>query len=178
MQKLIFLFFFFISFQLISQVEKQTYEIDSETGKIKFQAVIEEEGTQEQLFNRCIYFLNDFYKDPVRVTTIRDFTSGKIEGNYRFRIYTTEKGVKVDAGLINYDFIIEMKENRYRYTVTDMYLKSTTNRPIERWLDKDDPAYDPRMDDYLQQIVDYFDDWSNKLKEKMKPEIEKKKDEW
>lgn len=178
MQKLLLLLFIFYSFHLNGQEEKQSFEIDPETGKIKFQAVIEEVGTQEQLFNRCIYFLNDFYSDPVRVTTIRDINSGKIEGNYRFRIYTTEKNVKVDAGLINYDFIIEMKENKYRYTITDIYLKSNTNKPIERWLNKDDPGYDPRMEDYLQQIVDYVDNWSNKLKEKMKPEIEKKKDEW
>jgi hypothetical protein len=178
MQKLYFLFLFFYSFQLIAQDEKQVYEIDSETGKIKFQAVIDELGTKEELFNRCIYFLNDFYKDPVRVTTIRDVNTGIVEGNYRFRIYTTEKDVKVDAGLINYHFVIEMKENKYRYTITDIYLKSNTNRPIERWLDKDDPGYDPRMDDYLQQIADYFEDWSAKLKEKMKPEVEKEKDEW
>jgi hypothetical protein len=178
MQKLFSLLLIFYSFQLIAQEEKQSFEIDPETGKIKFQAAIDETGTQEQLFNRCIYFLNDFYNDPVRVTTIRDINTGKVEGNYRFRIYTTEKDVKVDAGLINYHFIIEMKENKYRYTVTDIYLKSATNKPIERWLDKDAPGYDPRMDDYLQQIVDYFEDWSTKLKEKMKPEIEKKKDEW
>lgn len=178
MQKLLIFFFLLTTVQLNAQEETQKFEIDPETGKIKFQAVVEEEGTQEQLFNRCIYFINDFYKDPVRVTTIRDLTSGKIEGNYRFRIYTTEKGTQVDAGLINYNFIIEMKDGKYRYSVTDMYLKSATNKPIERWLDKDDPGYDERQEDYLQQILDYFENWSNKLKEKMKPEPEKKKDEW
>jgi hypothetical protein len=178
MQKFFLLLFLFFSLQLNAQEEKKAFEIDSETGKIKFQAVVEEEGTQEQLFNRCVYFLNDFYNDAARVTSIRDIISGKIEGNYRFRIYANEKNTKVDAGLINYDFIIEMKDGRYRYTVTDLYLKSTTNKPIERWLDKDDPGYDQRTEDYLRQIVDYFDNWSEKLKEKMKPEIEKKKDEW
>ena len=178
MQKFFLLFFILNSFQLIGQVEKQTFKIEEETGKIKFQEVVEDTGTQEQLFNRCVYFINDFYKDPSRVTTIRDLASGKIEGNYRFRIYTTEKNVKVDAGLINYTFVIEMKDNKYRYTISDIYLKSTTNKPIERWLDKEAPGYDPRMEGYLQQIIDYFDDWSNKLKEKMKPEAEKKKDEW
>lgn len=178
MQKLLILLLISLSFQLNAQDEKQSYEIDPETGKIKFQAVVADTGTQEQLFNRCVYFLNDFYKDPVRVTTIRDINSGIIEGNYRFRIYTTEKNVKVDAGLINYDFKIEMKDNKYRYTITDIYLKSTTNKPIERWLDKEAAGYDPRMEDYMQQVVDYFEDWSNKLKVKMKPEIEKKKDEW
>jgi len=178
MQKLFSLLLIFYCFQLIAQEEKRSFEIDPETGKIKFQAAIDEPGTQEQLFNRSVYFLNDFYKDPVRVTTIRDINTGKVEGDYRFRIYTTEKDVKVDAGLINYHFIIEMKENKYRYTVTDIYLKSTTNKPIERWLDKDAACYDPRVEGYLQQIVDYFEVWSNTLKEKMKPEIEKKKDEW
>ncbi|HEY9115817.1 MAG TPA: hypothetical protein VIN10_14055, partial [Bacteroidales bacterium] len=87
MQKLLILLLISLSFQLNAQDEKQSYEIDPETGKIKFQAVVADTGTQEQLFNRCVYFLNDFYKDPVRVTTIRDINSGIIEGNYRFRIY-------------------------------------------------------------------------------------------
>jgi len=178
MQRLFLLLLIFINIQLFGQEEKQTYEIDPETGKIIFQAVIDETGTKEELFNRCVYFLNDFYKDPVRVTTVRDINTGKFEGNFRFRIYTTEDDVKVIAGQINYHFIIEMKENRYRYTITDIYLKSVTNKPVESWLDRNAPGYDPRMEDYLQQIIDYFEDWSNTLKEKMKPEVEKPKDEW
>lgn len=178
MQRLFLLLLVFLSFQLFSQVQKKAYDIDLETGEIKLQDAFDETGTKEELFNRCIYFLNDFYKEPVRVTTIRDIKTGKVEGNYRFKIYTTEEDVKVSAGYVNYHFIIEMKENKYRYTITDIYLKAITNLPAERWLDKNDPAYDPQMEDYLQQIVDYFDDWSSKLKEKMKPEVENPEDDW
>jgi hypothetical protein len=163
---------------LQAQEEKFSYQLDEETGKVIYQAVVEQSGTQEELFNRCIYFLNDFYNDPVRVTNIRDIQTGKIEGSYRFRIYYSENNVKTDAGMINYSFTIEMKDNKYRYTVSDIYLKSTTNRPVERWLNKEDPAYDPRWDSYIQQITDYFYNWSTRLNEKMKPEKEKKKDEW
>lgn len=178
MKNFVLLILLLVNIQINAQDSTFSYQIVPETGDLIFQAVGEQPGSQEELFNRCIYFINDFYKDPVRVTTIRDIQTGKIEGNYRFRIYYMEKDVKIDAGLINYSFVLEMKENKYRYTVSDIYLKSTTNRPIERWLDKEDPAYDPRWEEYIQQIVAYFYDWSSKLNEKMKPEKEKKKDEW
>jgi hypothetical protein len=74
--------------------------------------------------------------------------------------------------------VIEFKENRYRYTIDELLLKSRTNMPVEKWLNKDDPAYDPRWDGYLQQIALYVNEWSTSLKEKMKPEVEKTEDEW
>jgi hypothetical protein len=49
---------------------------------------------------------------------------------------------------------------------------------VEKWLDKSDPAYDVRWNEYLDQIAEYAKDWSDSLKEKMKPEVEKASDEW
>ncbi len=50
--------------------------------------------------------------------------------------------------------------------------------PVEKWLDKSDPAYDPRWDSYLQQIALYVQNWGSSLKEMMGPEPEKKEDSW
>jgi hypothetical protein len=130
------------------------------------------------LFNRCVYWLNDFYKDPTRITTIRDVATGKIVGNHQFRIYYEEEGIKKPAGMVRYNFTIEFKDNKYRYTIDEILLKSSTNLPVEKWLNKDDPAYDPRWDNYLQQIARYVKDWSVSLKEKMQPEPEKPEDDW
>jgi hypothetical protein len=105
--------------------------------------------------------------------------SGKIIGHSRFRIYFYDKdSVKHVGGMINYTFTIEMIDNRYRYTIDELVLKSQTNIPVEKWLDKNDPAYDPRWDSYLKQIADYVNNWGNILEEKMKPEKEKVEDTW
>lgn len=162
----------------IAQIEKLEIPVESETGQIKFTEVVDEEGTKDELFNRCIYWLNDFYKDPTRVTTIRDVPTGKIVGRHQFRIYYDEEGVKKIGGMVKYTFTIEFKDNKYRYTINELLLKSQTNLPVEKWLNKDDPAYDPRWDGYLQQIAEYVQEWSSSLKEKLKPEPEKAKDDW
>ena len=153
--------------------------IDEDTQRVKFQDVVEEEGDKYELFKRSIYWLNDTYKDPVRVTSVRDKETGKIVGRHRFRIYYWDKdSVKHTAGMIKYTFTLEMKDQRYRYTIDEMVLRSATDIPVVTWLDKDDPAYDPRWDSYLQQISDFVYEWSEGLKEKMKPEPEKVEDDW
>lgn len=177
-KKLIGLFLIAFPVFLEGQVEKLEIPLDSTSGVIIFRDVVEEEGTKNELFNRCVYWLNDFYKDPVRVTTIRDLPSGKIAGRHQFRIYYQEDGVKKAGGMVKYKFTIEFKENKYRYTINELLLKSKTNVPVEKWLNKDDPGYDPRWDGYLQQIAEYVKNWSESLKKKMKPGPEKAKDDW
>jgi len=49
---------------------------------------------------------------------------------------------------------------------------------VEKWLDKSDPAYNKQWDSYLEQIADFVDKWSESLKKKMMPEMEKTKDDW
>jgi hypothetical protein len=153
--------------------------IDTETNKIKFQGVVDEKGEQYELFKRSIYWLNSTYKDPVRVTSVRDKETGKIIGRHRFRIYYWDKdSVKHAGGMIKYTFTVELKDDRYRYTIDEIILTSATSIPVEKWLDKSDPAYDPRWDQYLRQIADFVNNWSSTLEEKMKPEPEKVEDDW
>lgn len=175
----IFILLLFLGIELAAQNTSGKYPVNPETGQIEYQEVVEESGTKEELFNRSIYWLNDFYKDPVRVTSLRDIETGKIVGQHRFRIYyTDDDGNKIAAGMIGYDFMIELKQDRYRYTLNNFLLKSATRQPVEKWLNKSDPAYDVRWNEYLDQIAEYAKDWSDSLKEKMKPEVEKAPDEW
>lgn len=168
-----------VAFRAGAQETDLFIPVDTDTQLIKFQNVVEEPGDQNELFKRCIYWLNGYYKDPVRVTSVRDKPSGKIIGHHRFRIYYWDKdSIKHTGGMIHYTFTIELKENRYRYTINELVLKSQTNIPVEKWLDKNDPAYDPRWDSYLKQIADFVNAWSANLEEKMKPEPEKKEDVW
>ena len=168
-----------ISITAWTQDMKPIVPIDTETNKIKFQEVVDEPGTQTELFYKCVYWLNDYYKDPVRVTSIRDVETGKIEGKHRFRLYYwDEDSTKHTGGMINYKFVLNFKQDKYRYTITELILKSQTNLPVEKWLDKSDPAYNKQWDSYLEQIADFVDKWSESLKLKMSPEPEKTKDDW
>jgi len=179
MKRLILFLLVAMGMQGFAQEPDLFIPVDQETQLIKFQNVVEEKGEQNDLFNRVVYWLNDYYKDPVRVTSVRDVPSGKIIGHHRFRIYYWDKdSIKHTGGMINYTFTIEVKDDRYRYTIDELVLKSQTNIPVEKWLDKNDPAYDPRWDSYLKQIADYVNNWGASLEAKMKPEPEKVEDTW
>lgn len=179
MKPLVSLLILFFSFNLWAQEDQSIVPVDPETGLIRFREVIAEEGTQNDLFNRCIYWLNDFYANPTRVTTIRDYNTGRVEGKHNIRIYYfTEDSIKKQAGTIDYVFKIDLKDNKYRYTISDLKLRSLTRMPVEEWMNKDAPDYSPKWDDYLKQMADFFADWSANLKLKMKPEIKKTEDDW
>ncbi len=174
------LFFFVLLFSapLVAQITKGVLPIDPDTKKIKFQEVVHEKGSKQQLFNRCIYWLYKYYKDADRVTSVRDPNTGKIIGQHRFRVYYYDKdSVKRIGGTIDYTFTIEFRDGRYRYTINKLLLKTASKYPIENWLDKSSPNYDPRWDSYLQQIADFVKSWSDDLKEHMKPEPPKKTDD-
>jgi hypothetical protein len=177
MKAFIWLLIFSSGFNLFAQEEQAIVPVNPETGLIQFREVVKVEGTKEELFNRCIYWLNSYYKNPTRVTTIRDVQSGRIEGTHNIRLYYMNEGVKTPAGTVDYVFKIELKPNKYRYTISDLKLRSKTRMPIEKWLDKDDPEYNAHWDEYLQQIADFVEGWSKNLQEKMKPEVAKTDDD-
>ncbi len=170
---------FFFSISLLSQEMKPIIPIDSETNKIKFQEVVNEPGTKDDLFKKSIYWLNGYYKDPVRVTSIRDAATGKIEGHHRFEIYYwDEDSIKHSGGKVSYTFVIVFKQDKYRYTIDELILKSKSSLPVEKWLDKSDPAYNKQWNSYLDQIAEFVDNWSESLKQKMGPEPVKVEDDW
>lgn len=153
--------------------------VDPETGQIIYRDVVTETGTQEEFFNRAIGWINQFYPNPVDVTKTRDLQTGIIKGLHRFKITDTDaEGNKTDAGIVQYEFSLEFKEGRYRYTLTDFVLKDQSRIPVEKWLNKKDPQYIPVWDSYLNQLSDFSVEWIKSLKEGLKPKGKLKEDEW
>lgn len=154
--------------------------IDPNSKLITYQEVVPETGSKDELFNRSVYFLNVFYKNPVEITNVRDQASGIIKGQHQFRVYYYDDlGNKLDGGMVLYNFKIELKENRYRYTVDNFVLKQVSRFPAERWLNRADPEYDARWDSFLQQIDAFVkEEFVPALKAKMKPEVKVKEEEW
>jgi hypothetical protein len=173
------LFIGITGFSINTSAQTREIPFDPDVKKIKFQEVISETGTQDELFKRCVYWLNGYYKDPVRVTIVRDEPTGKIMGKHNIRLKNIDKDSLVTEGpTVFYEFTIEVRDDRYRYTITELLLKSASRFEIERWLDKNDPLYDTQYTAYLDQIAVFVEEWAGVLKEKMKPEPTKKVDSW
>lgn len=155
-----------------------TMPIDEETKLISYQEVIRESGKKDELYIRAIGWINNTFKNPTSVTRVRDRENGKIKGISRFRIkYTDKDGNNLNASIIEYTFILEFKEGRYRFTFTELTIKQTSRIPVEKWLNKQDQAYNPKWDDYLVQIDTYIKEKIASLKKEMKPPV-KKDDNW
>lgn len=152
--------------------------VDPDTKKITYQEVVTVPGTPAELFNRAIEWINKQYKNPVDATKVRDQASGVIEILHRFELSRTEQGAKLIAGIVDYTMKLEMKDGRYRYTITNFNYKDKSRQPFERYLNKKDPAYVPMWDDYVKQSDDFTRKLIESLKQGMQPPPAKKNDQW
>lgn len=153
--------------------------IDPNTGLITFQEVVEESGTQKELFNRASEWLHHYFLQPVYVTQVRDAASGVIKGKHQFEIFYYEKDVKKIAGIVKYYFKIECKDGRYRYTLDNFVLTQQSKYPCERWLNTAHRDYNDQWLLYLEQLQVYaIDDFAASLKEYMVPKVKVEEEEW
>jgi len=179
-----FLMIGFLVNPAFTQVDEDTVAqivpVDYKTQLISYQAVVTEEGTPSEFFNRAVNWVNNTYKNPTSVTSVRDPQSGIIEGDYRFKIYkaTEEENVDMEWGTILYSFKLEFKEGRYRYVFTDFLLKASSRYPLERWLNKDDPSYSTQNKEKLTKVNAFMEELVSSLKVMMKPVEEIEEEEW
>jgi hypothetical protein len=150
--------------------------VDPDTKLITYKEVVTVAGTPAELFNRAIQWVNKQYKNPVDATKVRDQASGVIEIIHRIELTRIEQGATLLAGRVDYSMKLEMKEGRYRYTITNFIVKDVSRQPLERYLDKKDPSYIPLWDDYLKQVDDFTLKMIESLKQGMQPPAEKKPD--
>jgi hypothetical protein len=175
-----FLFNLLFFHTALAQEELLDMSLDPDNQNIIYKEVVQEEGTKNELFNRGSTWLRIFYANPMAVSRVRDQASGLIRGQHPFRVHhVDENGNKVDGEMILYTFKIEFKDGRYRYSVYDFLVKRISRYPLENWLNKEDPDYNPKWDEYLRQVDDYVRrEWIPSLKSNMKPEIKKVEEEW
>jgi len=153
--------------------------VDEETGKLQYQEVVQESGTQQEFFTRAVAWVNKNYKNPASVTSLRDPHTGVIEGNHRLRLqFHNEDGTVRDGEMILYSFKIEFKDGRYRYTFNDFVVKKQSRFDLERWTDKDSPDYRPDNMYVQENIHEHITELINSLKEQMAPPPEEVEDEW
>ena len=117
--------------------------VDPDTKLITYKEVVEVPGNTSELFNRSIEWVNTRYKNPTEATKVRNPATGLIEIIHRIELTREEKGMVRPAGIVDYSMKIEMKDGRYRYTITNFNYKEVSRKPIEFWMDKKDKAYSP-----------------------------------
>ncbi|MEI6888602.1 MAG: DUF4468 domain-containing protein [Bacteroidales bacterium] len=166
-------------YEVAAQTASTGLPLDPETNKITYKDVVNQEGNPGYLYDKAIQWFGYYYLSPASVFSVQDRTNGKVEGLGRLRIYNSDSktGAHTDGGMVTYLIKIEFKENRFRYTITDFSLKLASRYPIEKWMNKSDPAYNPNWDLYLFQVDTTMQRLVLTLKEKMKPTVVKK-DEW
>jgi hypothetical protein len=152
--------------------------VDPDTKLITYKEVITVAGAPSELFNRAIEWTNKQFKNPVDATKVRDQASGVIEIVHRIEITRIEQGATLLAGRVDYSMKLELKEGRFRYTITNFNMKDMSRQPLERYMDKKDQSYTPAWDDYLKQVDDYTRKMIESLKQGMQPPAAKKPDTW
>ena len=174
------LFFFLLTGICYSQTNPPASKlpVDPDTKLIQYRETVTQDGTKDVLYDRGAEWLRSYYLNPGSVTKVQDKVNGKIEGTGRLRLYFFDSNnTRADAGMVYYDLHLEFKESKYRYTLTNFTLKGASRIPLEKWLNKNDPAYNPQMENYLYQVDTTMQNLVVKLKEGMKPKVIKK-DEW
>ena len=169
---------FFLGVAAQDNPPSSSVPVDKDSGKIMYREVVNEPGNPGYLYNKAMEWFNYYYINPTSIFNIQDKLNGKIEGTARMILYRDdEEGNRKNAGLVMYKISLEFKEDKYRYTLTDFLLKTASRYPLEKWLDKQDPAYNVLWDSYLYQIDTTMVRLTETLREKMKP-VEEKVDEW
>ncbi|MDO9255758.1 MAG: DUF4468 domain-containing protein [Bacteroidales bacterium] len=152
--------------------------VDPETKLITYKEVVTVAGTPSELFNRAIEWINKQYKNPADATKVRDQASGIIEIVHRIELSKIEKGATLVAGRVDYSMKIELKDGRFRYTITNFNMKEISRQPFERYMNKLDKSYIPAWDDYLKQVDDFTRKLIESLKQGMQAPAPKKPDTW
>ncbi len=170
------LLFCFIS--KINYSQSADLPVDDDTKLVTYKEVVAQDGDKDKLYNTAISWVNANYKNPNEVTTVREPENGKLVLVHRFKIFNVDKkGLKSDAGVINYTLKLEFKPNKYRYIFTDFNIQAVSKFPLERWLNKTDPQYTPSCENYLYQVDTTVNGLITSLKKGMVPKIAKP-DEW
>ncbi len=147
--------------------------VNERSNLIEYAGVVQVEGTAEELYERCLEWINEFFPNPHGVVRVRDNENLIIEGLHRIRYMNQlEDGTDILSGHVQYEFKIQFRDGRYRYEITNFADRKVSRVPLERWLDKDDPAHNKNTPSHLTQIDAFIKDLIDNKTAAMQPEEE------
>ena len=162
----------------VEEIVAPDMPINTDTKMITYVEVVNSTGTASELKEKALKWFHSFYKNSSNI--LKKNTEASFTGHPRFKILNQKdkKGVETMAGTIIYDIEISFKEGKYRYKITNIFKKSSSKYPIEKWLDKDAKTYSKTFNYYLKQTDDYMKNVTKSLKDYMAANHEKKSDDW
>ncbi|MEG2069814.1 MAG: DUF4468 domain-containing protein [Bacteroidales bacterium] len=144
--------------------------MDENTGLVTYKEVIQQPGTSQELFDRAMLWVKSFYKNTSEVIKSSDRETGAIEMRSSVRIYVVKPdGTMAFKNIVYYNFKLECRSGRYRYTITDFNEKAASAAPIEVWLKSENPKWEIGQYAYLNQIDEQIRALVESLEEGMNP---------
>ena len=183
MKKILFLFIAIAAFNYswAQKATKPDMPVDNDTKLVTYTAVVNLDGvTRSEVYKRAYKFFKSYYaKFAANTITVTDSVNGKMEAKAQFPTYKVLKnGVKTPADLLQYTFTIDVKDGKYRYTITKINIKAASYKPIETYFSDTDPAKDEHWST-LTQADDAFNKMIGDMREGMeKPSTPAKKADW
>ena len=114
------IFMIFLLFAV--SVNAQLIMIDSETGEYQYDDVVKVDGVSKQeLLKRAQKWINLYYKDP---SFKKDTNSIKKVVGYEFKWKFISKNIPIE---LIYDLEIKAKDNKYKYTISNLRIGRIIN---------------------------------------------------
>ena len=152
--------------------------IDEDSKLVTYKEVVQQKGTPQELYDRAMEWIKFFYKNTGEIIKDSSRTAGVINMRSSVRIYFKQKdGTLHFKNIVYYNFKLECRQDRYRYTITDFNEKAVAAAPIEIWLDTENPTWDASQYDFLTQIDEQINKLIESLEEGMYPKPIKN-DDW
>ena len=160
-------------------VEIPDFQVDDRTKKVIYQGVMQQQGSKDVLYEKALSWATKYYKYPRDVLREKEKDKGRLKAKARFYIFYTDpkKGTRTRAHTIEYTLVVEFKEGRYRYEVTDINYKATSYQGIEQWIDANTRQYSYTTASYLVQVDEEIRKVINLLKTAM-AKTEKVTEDW
>ncbi|MEO8149922.1 MAG: DUF4468 domain-containing protein [Bacteroidia bacterium] len=132
--------------------------VSEETKLFTYTKTVETPGVvKAELYDRAFAWLSAYYKNPADVLREKDREAGMMLLKARFKILNMvdkKSGVATAAGDVQYTLKLDFKDDKFRYTLTDINWKQLSYFPSEKWMDKTNQYYSPNWDYYLMQTDD------------------------
>ena len=147
--------------------------IDEQTNLVTYKEVVQQaNATPQELYDRAMTWVKNFYKNTAEVIKSSDRDKGVIQLRSSVRIYVVkEDGSKVFKNIVYYNMKIECRPGRYRYTITDFNEKAAAAAPVEVWLNTENPTWEIGQYAYLNQIDEQILALIESLEEGMNPPV-------
>ena len=156
--------------------------VNEETKLVSYSNVITISGLGKgELYDKAFAWLSGFYKNPADVLREKDRDAGTMLIKARFKIFSPldkKSGVTAPAGDVQYSFMLDFKEGKFRYTLTEINWKQASYYPIERWMDKTSQTLNTNSDYFLQQTDENCKKVIADLVKTMTSTAAVKKDDW